>query len=155
MDLAIKGLKYMDGPDGLIFQYSVYVDGKRRFMARNDGNGGCHAYDPVANGHGNWAESLRCIRDAEAWAKTLPSREITLGQTTLTVESDLDQVIDDLVFAEMERRQLKAWCRNATVFRTEDTPEDQWRSVNHVYTPEVRDWIHARYPGAEIANERF
>ena len=153
MDLELKGLKTMQGHDGLIFQCSVYVDGKRRFMARNDGNGGCNSYDPVANGHGTYAENRDWIRSAEEWAKSLPPRDVTLGETTITIPCDLDLVISGLIDQEVERRWLKAKCRNATLFRTADTPAGQWQSVDHRYTPEVRDWIHVRYPGAEIANE--
>jgi len=156
MDLEIKGLKYMDGPDSLIFRCSVYVEGKRRFVASDDGNGGCHAYDPIETGATTYADSREWIRQAEAWAKTLPDREIPLGYNdkTITVESDLDQVIDDLVFAEMDRRWLKAQCRNKTLFRAPgDDPADGWRTIDHKFNDDVRLYVLARYPGAEIANE--
>ena len=147
MDLELKGLKTMQGHDGLIFQCSVYIEGKRRFVASNDGNGGCNLYDRTNDDSRNW------IRMAEEWAKSLPPRDVTLGETTVTIPCDLDLVIGEFVDQEVERRWLKAKCRNATLFRTADTPPDRWQSVDHRYTPEVRDWIHVRYPGAEIANE--
>ena len=153
MELTIKGLKHMDGPDGLIFRASVYVNGKRRFVASNDGNGGCHLYTPIPGAGTKRIGGRRWIELAEEWARTLPSREVTLGEVTMTVEADLDQVIDDLINEQLSHRWLKGQCRNKTLFRTPDMPEDEWKVVKHPYNDQVRDWIHARYPGAEIANE--
>ena len=149
MNLSIKGLKTMDGPDSLIFQCSVYVDGKRRFTARNDGNGGCNMYDPIQP----YAESRQWIRDAEAWAKTLPPRTSDLGGRPFTYDSDLDVVIEDLINEELDHRWLKAKCRTKTLFRTADAPEDQWMVIDRKFDPGIRAYILDKYPGATIANE--
>jgi len=149
MELTIKGLKTMDGPDGLIFQCSVLVDGKRRFTARNDGNGGCNMYDPIQP----YAESRQWIRDAEAWTKTLPPRTSDLGGRPFTYDTDLDCVIEDLIVEELDRRWLKTQCRNKTLFRTDDTPDDQWMTINHKFDPGIRAYILNKYPDATIANE--
>lgn len=147
MELSIKGLKTMDGPDGMIFRCTVLVGGKPAFVASNDGNGGCNAYDPVRG------RTWDAIREAEAWAKVLPPRTVDLGGEPFTLQSDLDLVVEDLINDELDRRWLKRQCRTKTLFRLPGAKDGEWMVVKAAYDERVRDWVRENYPGATIANE--
>jgi len=134
MELSIKGLKTMEGPDSLIFQCSVHADGKRRFVARNDGNGGCHMYDVVKP----YAENRAYLDLAEEWAKSLPPRTVEFGGTPFTYDCDLDCVINDLIEDEMERQMLKRHCRTKTVFQPAGSEPGQWMIVDAPFDSPTR-----------------
>lgn len=81
------------------FNADIFVDGKKTAYARNDGHGGCTYY--CSYHKPNDDENLR---QAEAFAKTLPSTTHHFGGKDLVIESSLegmiDQAIDDYVNAK-------------------------------------------------------
>ena len=149
MELTIKGLKTMNGHDGLIFQCSIYVNGRLRFVASNDGNGGCNLYDPIRP----YAENREWMYKAEAWAKEQPEHTCNLGGKPFTYPCDLDCIIGDLIDAELDRRWLKGQCRTKTLFRLPDAKSNEWMVVKSPFSDAVKDWVVNNYPGAVIANE--
>ncbi len=73
-----------------MFSADVFVDGVKTAYAKNDGRGGCtdyHAYE----------HKRALLQHAEAYAKSLPSEDHKFGDTTITIESNLEFLIDKLV----------------------------------------------------------
>jgi len=130
------------------FSATVYVDGKKVGIAKNDGRGGCNMYYWEDYGFG---------RKVEEWAKTLPPRKVpSVSMPDLTVSCDLDILIGEIMDKQEEDRWVKRQCRNKTLFRIEGDPADSYRTVKHVYDAGVKAFIEGKYGDAvvEILNER-
>jgi hypothetical protein len=99
MKITLKNLKVnlTFSQETTMFQADVYVDGVKTAYAQNDGHGGCtgyHAYEGKRD----------LLKKAEEFAASLPSKTYS----TLTLKSNLEMVIDDLVDAHVrEKENLK------------------------------------------------
>lgn len=148
MKLSIKKLKMMPSlsDETLCFTCDVYVDGEKAFSATNIGRGGCHHYQPLPNKKGELARGRTLLTAAHAWAKTQPT-EFEFDQ--------LDQIIDSLISEEEIRQKLLRQCRKQTLIRTADCGPDEYLVFKAPYSPHIKARVLAKYPGAEIVNERF
>lgn len=102
-EVAIKSLKVMESlsEETLCFTANIYVDGKKAGTASNCGHGGCTDYH---------FDDRKLEQDVDAWTKTLPPREYELpcgkGKTVKgSYRMNLEHYIDDLVYAEYNRKQ--------------------------------------------------
>jgi hypothetical protein len=108
MQIQIKNIKVnlAFSEETTCFTADIFVDGKKTAYARNDGHGGCTYY--CSYHKPNDDENLR---QAEAFAKTLPSTTYNMGGKDLVIESNLegiiDQAIDDYVNAKEKAKFLK------------------------------------------------
>jgi hypothetical protein len=85
------------------FQATVQVDGKPAFIASNRGQGADNEYRP----YGSDPRYRTLLEQVQVWARTLPPTIYTVGSTTVTVNSDLDCVIDQMLMeAESELAHL-------------------------------------------------
>lgn len=86
--IEIKNIKINKAfsEETICFTADIYVNGVKTGYAKNDGHGGCTHYNHYEN-------KLELLEQAEAYAKTLPSK--THG--TLTIESDLEGLIDEAI----------------------------------------------------------
>ena len=98
MKIEVKNVKKMDGHEGLIFSADVFIEGKNVGRVLNDGNGGetdlefYHMKD----------SPLRKLCDAAfEWAASLPPKKVGKFEWKM----DLNTYIEDLVFAEIERKK--------------------------------------------------
>jgi hypothetical protein len=121
------------------FTATIHVDGRRVGLVHNRGTGGCHAYA--------WTD-----RDAER-----RFREFAEARPTEHPLEKADQLVDDLVDAHLEARQLAGWCRKGLVFRDQSHRPGQWVTTRLPDTPAHRDHLRARQdaPILEFANDRF
>lgn len=72
------------------FTADIYVNGVKTGYAKNDGRGGCtwyHAFEGKEN----------LLKEAEAYAKTLPPIPYDFGDRKTTIEVDLEFLINDLL----------------------------------------------------------
>jgi hypothetical protein len=76
------------------FSATVLVDGKPAFTVKNRGQGGPNEHAPYRSGV---AADRQLLAKAHQWAESLPPVTYEFGSTTVTVPSDLDCVIDDLL----------------------------------------------------------
>jgi hypothetical protein len=83
------------------FAATVYVDGKKRGEAKNDGHGGMTFIHP-----------LDLAKEIDAYAKTLPTLE-AYGEH---LQPDGDMVIGDLLADYLTRRDLKRQLAKKTLF---------------------------------------
>lgn len=89
------------------FSASLYVDGKRCYIAQNNGHGGCNSYHPVPEK----PESVK-MADIGAWIdRNVPAEEYH----GMTLKPDLDTVVGDLLEDFMARKDLKNALRKICV----------------------------------------
>ena len=92
MKLELKNVKINEAfsEETLMFMADLFVDGKKVGYANNDGRGGCTFY----NAYENQREALR---EAEAFALTLPSTITEFGGKDFEFKASLESWIDDAV----------------------------------------------------------
>lgn len=92
MKLELKNVKINEAfsEETLMFKADLFVDGKKVGYANNDGRGGCTFY----NAYENQREKLK---EAEAYALTLPSTISEFGGKDYEFKSSLESWIDDTV----------------------------------------------------------
>ena len=92
MKLELKNVKINEAfsEETLMFMADLFVDGKKVAYANNDGRGGCTFY----NAYENQREALR---EAEAFALTLPSTITTFGGKDYEFKSNLETWIDSTI----------------------------------------------------------
>ena len=111
MKIEIKNIKINTAfsEETICFTADVYVNGTKTAYAKNDGHGGCTFYNSYEN-------KRELLRQAEAFAQSLPSTTETFGETTITLESNLERMIDDVIYkasndkenAKFQKKILKA-----------------------------------------------
>ena len=146
MKVTIKNLKVHEeaSEETLNFSCSVYIDEVRAFTAQNNGCGGGHRYYPTRP----YDRNRQLLTQAHAWARTAP-KVIEAG-----IEFEhLDWIIDSLIASEMERRQLKRWCKTKTVFRLPNMPKGKYKVIEAPFNAQIKAAVLGKYPNAQIINE--
>jgi len=149
VDLTVRNYKLWRGGSGA-FSCTLYVDGRRAALVMYDGKGGPFML--------NWAPSdrMRCggplCTKVQAWVEALP--RVCDPQTGI-LKRTLDSIIDKCIAEFLEAQQLRRWCRSKTVVRIPGDKEGTYRTWSWLPTSKLRKHIEARYPGAEILNDRF
>jgi hypothetical protein len=94
MKIEIKNIKINKSfsEETICFNADVFVDGKKTAYASNDGHGGCTFYNSYHKPNDD--ENLR---QAEAYARTLPSHFYEYGDTKMEIKSDLEGIIDQII----------------------------------------------------------
>lgn len=94
MKIEIKNIKINKSfsEETICFKADVFVDGKKTAYASNDGHGGCTFYNSYHKPNDD--ENLR---QAEAYAKTLPSHTYEGFGKTMVIESTLEGIIDQAI----------------------------------------------------------
>lgn len=144
MKLTIKNLRTCAGRNGpdAAFSCSLYIDGKRAAVVRDEGCGGCFSYD--------WLDRSLEKPFLEHCKALHPEIEF---------EAE-DHVIATLLDALETEKQLKRWCRKSVVFRLVSDSDDAFRTLK-VKWPGNEDRVRAHLQGKhgddlrEIVNERF
>lgn len=115
MNITIKNLKHSEfaSRETNCFQCTVYVDGKRSFHARNDGNGGESMFEPIANADGaQWQAMRDTLAKIDEHCKTLPAVDVGGGHT---YQPDHTTIIDHMVTDALIIRDVKKIMRRKVV----------------------------------------
>lgn len=96
MRIELKNVKHYASmsEETQCFEATVYIDGKKATRVSNRGFGGAHEYD-------NREVESRLVE----YAKTLPSKDITFGERTITVPESADGLIDDALEAVLVEKE--------------------------------------------------
>jgi hypothetical protein len=120
MKIEIKNVKINNSfsEETICFTADIFVDGKKTGYARNDGRGGCthySSYHKPNNDHD--------LRQAEAYAKTLPSTSHEFMGKTMVLESNLESLIDEMVYvidnkreADKFQKKIQKACETSIVY---------------------------------------
>jgi hypothetical protein len=120
----------------LCFSAKLYYNNKYIADVSNTGHGGQNNY---------WSRDFEAIRAFQAYAHSLPPVVTPqYGELKMTADLLIDQMISDV--------QLRRSCKRRTVFRL---PNGNTLEIREPYSAEVKAFIKAKYPDAEIINERF
>jgi hypothetical protein len=83
-----------------MFMADVYVNGKKTAYANNDGRGGCTFYNSYHSPNND-----EDLRQAEAYCLSLP--KVRVEEYDFEYDMNLEHFIDDLVTAELEKKEKK------------------------------------------------
>lgn len=111
MKIEVKKAKSvtLPGRGTVAFGAEVYIDGTKVGYVENDGRGGCNKYTP-------WQIEDRL----NEYAKSLPERTVTLGDTSFTSQPDADTLIEDAMTAFDCARALRRLFKTKVVFTLKD-----------------------------------
>jgi len=144
MRLTAKNYKSCDGRNGpdAAFSCTLYIDGKRAAVVRNEGCGGCNDYD--------WFD--RSLRQPflDHCAALHPDRKFEVE----------DHVVACLLDALETEKQVKRLCRKSVVFRLAGDKADAYRILTVKWAGNegrVRTYLQGKHGAdlVEIVNERF
>ena len=103
------------------FMAEIYLNGKNIGYAKNDGRGGCADYHPYEG-------QREAMREAEEYAKTLPSRFYEFNgkkhEITMNLENWIDGQVEEFLLAKEQAKlekemetQILIKCANGTIQR--------------------------------------
>lgn len=102
MKIELKNIKINEefSEETLMFKADIFINGKKVGYAYNEGRGGCTSYRAYD------IEHRPIIAEAEKYCMSLPPKVIEYEKDgkTLTIDSDLEGYIDNLVF-EYQKKQ--------------------------------------------------
>ena len=146
MNIELKKLKTHEdmSDETLCFSAEVWVDGRAIAYANNQGTGGENNYHVIPDMKPAWDKVLDHV-------KAQPAHEYQ----GITLPYSIDQLIDELIAKQEERKQLKRWCKTQTVFRLKGDQPGSWRTVKSIFTPAVKEYMVKKYGNTieTIANE--
>ena len=123
MKIELKALKYSDfaSQETHCFQANIYIDGKMKGTADNDGRGGMTTIRP-------W----QLHNEIKLYTDKIPPKVYTYGDQSMTLEASPDSYIDELVTLALHERDLKRamrtrilFTRGNQVFETQKLPAAQ------------------------------
>lgn len=144
MQVSLKSVKVCKAAseETVCFTAEIVIDGAVAAAVSNDGKGSAHIYRFIERAQ---------QRAFDAFCQAQPALKTEVGD----LEMDADLYINQLLEAHEEERQLRSWCKRATIFRLPGDGKDAYRKLNRAYSPAEKAWVLANFPGAEILNERF
>ena len=102
MKIELKNIKInlTFSEETTMFMADVYVNGKKTAYANNDGRGGCTFYNSYHSPNND-----EDLRQAEAYCLSLP--KVRVEEYDFEFDMNLEQFIDDLVHAELQKKEQK------------------------------------------------
>ena len=107
MKIELKALKYSDfaSQETHCFQANIYIDGKMRGTADNDGRGGMTTIRP-------W----QLHNEIKLYTDKIPPKVYTYGDQSMTLEASPDSYIDELVTLALHEKDLKRAMKTRILF---------------------------------------
>ena len=111
MKIELKALKYSDfaSQETHCFQANIYIDGKMRGWASNDGRGGMTNIQP----NDLWAE-------IKQYTDKMPPTIYKYGDQEMTLEASPDGLIDEFVTLALHEKDLKRAMKTRILFTREN-----------------------------------
>jgi|ETNmetMinimDraft_26_1059896.scaffolds.fasta_scaffold34952_4 hypothetical protein len=150
--ITVKNLKVAEfaSEETLCFQATVYVDGKRAFLASNEGHGGPTNFDPLKFSKPEVARFRALVADLAKWAKTLPK-----GTAHLDVyDQCLESLVDDAVQKAQDEKRLRKLLKKGTIWTQANGQRAEIRAYRcSPSDPGFRAFVERDFPGAVILND--
>lgn len=102
MKIELKQIKFSEAmsEETNAFTADLYINGKKVGYCRNSGHGGCTDYN-------SYSPELRpVIAEAETYCKTLPKMEFSGTKFDQSLESVIDELLEDWIIAK-ERKKME------------------------------------------------
>jgi hypothetical protein len=142
MRFTLRGVKEWQGNEGIAYQGTLLVDGKRAFQFTDDGWGGeldVHIYDQ------------KLYDSVVAYVDSLPPAPVEYDGKPIRISFDL--FIASLLDQRATAKMMKRWCKTKTVFSVPGDKNGEFRTINAPYSNTVKAHILKKYPNATIMNE--
>ena len=134
MKLEVKNIKTFRGMEGMGFNCTLYIDGRKAGMVIDDARGGSYHYEISGDDYKN-------LRD---YAKSLPHLPCE-WKTGVLFEQDLDSIIGKLVDNFENDKRMKRFCKTSLVYSLKtDKPGQFWKQSGG-YSPEKAQKIRAEF----------
>ncbi len=148
MKIEIKNVKHSEfaSHETDCFEATVYFNGKRSFIASNDGQGGCNRYYPIKGG-----DQVAVYKQVEKLNKELVKEIIYTEHGTLT--NDLDLVIGEMLVTWQLKKRAKSLLRKVCVIAGGRLMSFNISAQAYQRDPSaVSRAIFKKYPDADILN---
>lgn len=111
MKIELKALNYSDfaSQETHCFQAQIYIDGKKRGTADNDGRGGMTTIRP-------W----QLYEEIKQYTDKIPPQIVKYGDQEMTLEESPDSYIDGLVTLALHEKDLKRAMKTRILFTREN-----------------------------------
>ena len=158
MELTLKNVKvHADmSEETNCFSASIYIDGKKAGLAKNQGHGGPSFVDwtdvDLGLAYEKWLEDevILCQDPSD------PTKQMII---TGEYCSKLEWMVDKAIETFLDKKWFKTKCRGKVLFRLKGDDDESWRTLKlrngGKYTDETKEWMVKRYGDEieEIANE--
>lgn len=103
MKIELKNIQHSEAlsEETYAFSASLYINDIKAGTASNRGHGGSTDYDAL-NDRGR-----QLIREAEDYCKTLPPEKFKSGEREYTIDSNLENYIDNLLTKHLQQKDLQ------------------------------------------------
>lgn len=136
--VTIKNLKHsaFASQETHCFEASVYIDGKRKGVVSNSGQGGPDEYEP---------RSL--FAELDAIAKTMPPIDMSKYGVSKPLPCSAEILIGDLVNAELSRKKIAGMVAKKTWFRKpgQSYQPGEWTYLTTKTSPESIAAVQKKY----------
>ena len=141
-DFTIRNSRSCEGTDGTAWSADVLIRGRKAFSVRQSGTGG---------------EASFSVYDSELYeaARKFAADRKPYFMEGLSVPSDLEMFIGEMVDRKEHEARLKRLCRTETVFRLPGDPDGEYRRLKAKCTADLKKRLLKKYPEAEIVNDRY
>jgi hypothetical protein len=101
MKIELKSIKFSEAmsEETNAFTANLYINGKKVAYCKNRGHGGCTDYDHIT------PEDRKTIADAETYCKALPKTKWHDMEFDQSLESVIDQLLEDWLQAKETKKQ--------------------------------------------------
>ena len=101
MKIELKSIKFSEAmsEETNAFTANLYINGKNVGYCKNQGHGGCTDYNA------NEPEDWKTIKEAEAYCKALPKVKYSNMEFDQSLESVIDQLLEDWLKAKEVKKQ--------------------------------------------------
>lgn len=152
--IELKGLKVHESmsEETNCYEATVYVNGRKAFLARNHGHGGCDVYQTLIDKSGTSdPESIELLQIAHKAAQSLPPLEYDGIHLPMSLELMIGKMVEEWRKSRHAKRMTKNGKR--TLARTPDMDKGEYRAWNYPLDDKLRAHILAKYPDAEFLND--
>ncbi len=143
-EYSVKNVKSFMGMEGLGYECSLYLDGKKIGTVTDTANGG------IADFYLEKGEKEKL----DNYCKTLPKNE----EYDIEVDCDifLSELVDNFENEKRETTRFKRLCKTKTVYLLKDSPDSLW-SIKYKYCKKIADKLRVKHGEnlVEIINERY
>jgi hypothetical protein len=145
MGYAVKNVTSFQGREGIGFEASVYLDGKKIGKVTDTANGG--EIDFYLNAGEREKLDKFCL--------TLPKWGSEFGDEEYNTDADI--YISNIVNEFELNKKLKRWCRTKTVFKLASYKDGEYSTIKAKFDGKVKAYLLGKYSkkGLVIMNEVF
>jgi len=165
MNYSVKNVKTFRGHDGDGFNATLYRDGKKIALVDDDARGGEFRYewldrdadkvDITVKGYNGKDFTRKGTPEEKMFSDLAHSQTFQMNGMKEPMTKNMDIVVDELINAHLEEKQLKRWCRTKTVVRLKGAKKGSYATYASKYDERMKQFLATKEDIEEVINERF